>query len=84
MVARELDGCGVLASGIITSHMTSAPSLRVVSGKIATGFNTQSELLPSACRVELPSKPQLGRSASFGKLANSLICVLLRRLASGW
>ena len=49
----------------------------------ATGFKMMSELLPSACWVELPSNPQLGRSASFGKLLNSLICVLLRRLASG-
>ena len=82
-MARELEGCGVFASGIITSHITSTPFLRVVSGNAATGLSTQSELLPSACCVELPSKPQLGRSASLGKLANSLICVLLRKLASG-
>ncbi len=43
MVARALDSCGV-PSGFITSHITSAPSLRAPSGKIATGFSIQSEL----------------------------------------
>lgn len=67
----------------MTSHMTSAPFLRVESGKTATGFSTQSELPPGAWRVELPSKPHKGSSSSFGKLANSLIWVLLRRFATG-
>jgi hypothetical protein len=66
------------------SHITSTPFLRVESGYTATGLSTTSELLPSACCVELPSKPHKGNSASFGKLPNSLICVLLRKLASGW
>ena len=38
----------------------------------------QSELLPSACMVELPSNPQLGRSASVGGFSNALS----RRLAA--
>jgi len=83
IVAREFETCGVTPSGIMTSAMTSTPFLRVLSGNTATGFNTQSELLPSACWVELPSKPQFGSSESLGKLLNSLICVLLRRLANG-
>jgi len=32
IVAREFEGCGVLLSGIITSLITSTPSLRVMSG----------------------------------------------------
>ena len=83
MVARELDTWGVTPSGIMTSAITRTPFLRVLSGKTATGFNTQSELRPSACCVELPSKPQFGSSPSLGKLLNSLIWVLLRRLANG-
>ena len=63
--------------------MTSTPFLRVVSGKTATGFSPQSELWPSACLVELPSKPHMGNSSSVGKLSNSLIVVLLRRLGTG-
>jgi len=45
----------------------------VLSGGVGirreTGWRTQSELWPSACRVELPSKPQFGSSSSFGKLS---------------
>jgi len=41
--------CGVLPSGIMTSHMTSTPLARAPSGYTATGFSTQSELRPSAC-----------------------------------
>lgn len=51
---------GVSPSGIMTSHRTIAPFLRSLSGKMRTGFRTQSELLPSACLVELPSKPHKG------------------------
>ncbi len=83
MVARVFDGCGVTPSGIMTSHITRAPFVRSLSGKTATGLSTQSELLPSACSVELPSKPQSGSSSSDGKLSNSLICVLPRRLGTG-
>src|SRR3954462_11499597 len=43
----------------------------------------QSEVRPSAWRVELPSKPHHGNSSSLGKLLNSLICVLPRRFATG-
>ena len=60
MVARLFEGCGVLPSGIMTSHITNAPLMRAPSGKTATGLRTQSELLPSACMVELPSKPHSG------------------------
>jgi hypothetical protein len=67
MVARVLDGCGVTPSGIMTSHITSTPFLRVLSGYTATGLSMQSELRPSACWVELPSKPHSGSSnSSFG------------------
>ena len=60
MVAREFEGCGVTPSGIMTSHMTSAPFERAASGKTATGLSTQSDEWPSACIVEEPSKPQSG------------------------
>ena len=83
MVARLLDGCGVLPSGIMTSHITSTPFLRSLSGYTATGLSTQSELRPSACMVELPSKPHSGSCSSDGKLSNSLICVLPRRFGTG-
>ena len=83
MVARVLDGCGVVPSGIMTSHITSAPLRRVLSGKTATGLSMQSELRPSACWVELPSKPHIGSCSSVGKLSNSLIWVLLRRFGTG-
>src|SRR3954469_17445695 len=50
---------------------------------MATGFSTQSELWPSACMVELPSKPHSGSCSSVGNTSNSLICVLPRRLGVG-
>src|ERR1700693_1573045 len=83
MVARLFDGCGVRPSGIMTSHNTMAPFVRWLSGKTRTGFRTQSELLPSACMVELPSKPHKGSCSSDGKLSYSLICVFPRRLGTG-
>src|SRR3954466_6256639 len=83
MVARRLVACGVTPSGIMTSHITRTPLVRAPSGKTATGLSTQSELLPSACRVELPSKPHSGSCASVGNESNSLICVLPRRLGTG-
>src|SRR3984957_21130125 len=83
MVARLLEGCGVLPSGIITSHITRTPLVRAVSGYTATGLSTQSELWPSACMVELPSKPHSGSWSSVGNDANSLICVLPRRFGVG-
>src|ERR1700719_5111211 len=83
MVARLLEGCGVLPSGIITSHITRTPSVRAASGNTATGFSTQSELLPSACMVELPSKPHSGSCSSVGNESNSLIWVLPRRFGVG-
>src|SRR5258708_29560019 len=43
----------------------------------------QSELLPSACMVELPSKPQLGRSARVGGCSNALSSVLPRNSGIG-
>src|SRR5580658_8086456 len=82
MVARMLVECGV-PSGCITSLRTIKPSLRVASGYSATGLSTQSELLPSACMVELPSKPHLGRSARVGGCSNSFIRVLPRRAGTG-
>ena len=53
------------------------------SGKTATGCSMQSELLPSACRVELPSKPHIGSSSSVGNTSNSSIFVLPRRFGTG-
>ena len=83
IVARAFDGCGV-PSGIITSHMTRNAFLRVLSGKRATGFSMQSELLPSACCVELPSKPHIGQSSSDHlSTSPSLMQVLPRRLGTG-
>src|SRR6202790_4957 len=83
MVARLLEGCGVLPSGIITSHITRTPSVRAASGNTATGLSTQSELFPSACKVELPSKPHSGSWSSVGNESYSLICVLPRRFGVG-
>src|ERR1700692_1404225 len=83
MVARLFEGCGVLPSGIMTSHITSAPLVRAPSGYTATGFSTQSELWPSACSVELPSKPHSGSCSSVGNESNSLICVLPRKFGVG-
>src|SRR5882724_13396813 len=83
MVARLLDACGVTPSGIMTSHITSAPLVRAGSGNTATGFSTQSELWPSACCVEEPSKPHSGSCSSVGNSAKSLIWVLPRRLGTG-
>src|SRR5271169_1171217 len=56
---------------------------RVVSRYLATGLRTQSELCPSACWVELPSKPQLGSCSKLGKLSKSLTRVFPRRLGTG-
>src|ERR1700733_4401797 len=67
----------------MTSLSTIDASLRLASGYRATGFSTQSELLPSACMVELPSKPQLGRSARVGGVSNAFIRVLPRRPGTG-
>src|SRR6266481_3956640 len=50
---------------------------------MATGLSTQSELWPSACRVELPSKPHSGSWAGVGNESNSLICVLPRKFGVG-
>src|ERR1700752_3638471 len=83
MVARLFEGCGVLPSGIMTSHITSAPPGRAPSGKTRTGLSTQSELWPSACMVELPSKPHSGSCSSVGNELNSLIWVLPRRFGTG-
>src|ERR1700704_6430575 len=83
MVARLFDGCGVLPSGIMTSHITRTPFLRAPSGNTRTGLRTQSELFPSACMVELPSKPHSGSCSSVGNESYSLICVLPRRFGVG-
>src|SRR3954447_756832 len=83
MVARLFEGCAVVPSGIMTSHITSTPFLRAPSGNTRTGLRTQSELLPSACIVELPSKPHKGSCSSDGKLSNSLIWVFPRRFGTG-
>src|ERR1700716_567183 len=83
MVARLFEACGVLPSGIMTSHITRTPLVRAASGKTRTGFRTQSELFPSACRVELPSKPHSGSCSSVGIESNSLICVLPRKFGVG-
>src|SRR5271165_6301122 len=83
MVARMLVECGV-PSACMTSLSTIYPSLRAPSGYRATGFSTQSELLPSACMVELPSKPQLGTSASVGGFSNALSRLLPRRSGTGF
>src|SRR5580692_710074 len=44
----------------------------------------QSDLLPSACIVELPSNPQRGMSARVGVLSKLLICVLPRSSGMGF
>src|SRR5208283_2414822 len=67
----------------MTSLRTIKASLRLASGYRATGFSTQSELFPSACMVELPSKPQLGKSARVGGCSNGLIRVLPRSSGTG-
>src|SRR5579862_3213353 len=43
----------------------------------------QSELLPSACMVELPSKPQRGRSDRAGGFSNCLSRVFPRSSGTG-
>ena len=48
----------------------------------ATGFSKQSDELPSACSVELPSKDHIGQSSSFPPKSERTI-VLLRRLCVG-
>src|SRR5439155_19124066 len=63
--------------------MTSTALARAGSGKSATGCNTQSELDPSACFVELPSKFQTGSCPRLGSPASSTIFVLLRRFGVG-
>jgi hypothetical protein len=73
----------VTPSGIMTSHITSAPLVRAGSGYTDTGFSTQSELRPSACMVDEPSKPHSGSWSSVGNVSNSLICVLPRRFGVG-
>src|SRR6267143_5772527 len=67
----------------MTSHITRTPLVRAPSGKTRTGLRTQSELLPSACMVELPSKPHSGSCSSVGNESNSLIFVLPRRFGVG-
>jgi len=56
IVAAVLVGWGS-PLGSITSFMTRKLSFRVQSGKNATGLSRQSELLPSACCVELRRSP---------------------------
>src|ERR1019366_7541842 len=68
----------------MTSQRTIYASLRLASKYCATGFRIQSELLPSACIVELPSKPQSGRSARVGGFSNDLIVVLPRSSGTGF
>ena len=43
----------------------------------------QSDLLPSACMVELPSNPHSGRSARVGAFSNDFIRVLPRNSGMG-
>src|SRR3954447_22644492 len=83
MVARLFEACGVLPSGIITSHITNAPLVRAPSGNTATGFSTQSDEWPSACSVDEPSKPHSGSCSRVGKESNSLIWVLPRKFGVG-
>ena len=82
IVARLFDGCGV-PSGSMTSHITRAPFSRAGSGKSATGCSMQSESLPSAWRVELPSKPQIGSSSRVGNSSNSTTFVFPRMFGTG-
>ena len=44
----------------------------------------QSDFCPSACIVELPSKPHRGRSASVGGFSNALIVSLAAQLGNGF
>jgi hypothetical protein len=65
--ARVFVGCGLPLTSI-TSHITSLSSPpRIGSGKLATGFSTQSLLSPVAWLVLEPSKPQMGSSAPSGR-----------------
>src|SRR6201986_2077384 len=75
--------CGV-PSACSTSLKTIYASFRLASGYRATGLSTQSELLPSACIVELPSKPQVGKSASTGGLSNVFRVVFPRNSGTGF
>jgi hypothetical protein len=63
--------------------MMSTPFVLAASGKTATGFNTQPELWPSACRVDEPSKPHSGSCSKVENAANSLIWVLPRKFGVG-
>ena len=63
--------------------MTRRPWLRAGSGKSATGLRKQSELEPSAWRVELPSKFHSGSWSSVGSVSKSTIFVLPRRFGTG-
>ena len=63
--------------------MTSAAFARAGSRKIATGLSTQSELLPSAWRVELPSKPQSGQLVERREASNSSTLVLPAQVGHG-
>ena len=81
MVARPLDSCGV-PSALSTSVITRKAFLRPGSGYRATGLSRQSEALPSACAVELPSNAHIGQSSSASpKLVSTR--VLLRRFWVG-
>ena len=75
IVALPFDTWGV-ESGFSTSVITRYPFSLTGSGKIATGFNRQSEDPPSACLVELPSKFQIGQSSNL-PLKFSLNIILL-------
>jgi hypothetical protein len=63
--------------------MTSIAFLRAGSGKTATGWSRQSELWPSAWRVELPSKFHIGSCSRAGVASNEAIFVFERRLGTG-
>ena len=65
----------------IRVHDLAQDDISVLSAGIrvgATGFRMQSELLPSACMVELPSKPHSGMSASVGGMVKRLNLGLCR------
>ena len=72
-----MDECGE-PSAFSTSVITRYPLDLSGSGNIDTGFSRQSELFPSACCVELPSKDHIGQSSIFPEKSLSILVLLLR------
>ena len=48
---------------------------------MATGFRMQSELFPSACPVDEPSKDQSGKSLGFPEVTGFWMTLVLERIS---